>query len=101
MTKCSHMRIQISRVIEIVHWSNISYSKNEDNEIDISKMNWQEASEWDISPDETKHIKVICTDCKRKWSGDVHPVHDNPYFEFPNWLQERLNLEDSYFEKLL
>ncbi len=101
MTKCPHSHLQIFRTIKIGHTSDIQFKKNEDNESEINELNWQDASEWDINPFETDDAEIKCMDCKRKWSGKVHPANNNPYNEFPNWLQERLDLEDSYFKDLL
>lgn len=89
--KCKHYNLKIYKNLKVFHVTEISinYDKDEDYHEVTIESDW--TSEWDIC--DYADIEVFCQDCKKSWRCKRRE-------NFPKWLQEVLDQEESHFEDL-
>jgi len=88
--KCKHEKLTIWRTLNLYHLSEVSVLVNEDKYPEVN-VNYEDSNEWDIR--NFNKISVSCPLCGKEWNGKKNE-------NFPLWLQEILDQEESHFKSL-
>ena len=89
--KCKHYYLKILRTLNVIHGTEVSVRYDEDDQYHETTIRYDWSNEWNING--YSKIRVVCSDCEKEWTG-------TKYEDFPKWLQEVLDQEESHFKDL-
>lgn len=89
--KCKHYYLNILRELNISHITEVSVRYDEDDQYYETTVRSDWSNEWNIK--DYNRIRVICSDCEKEWVGKKCE-------DFPKWLQQVLEQEESHFKDL-
>lgn len=88
---CKHYNLFIYRDLVFLHATEVAVRYGEDGQYEETQLKNDWSNDWNIK--KYKKITVMCSECKKEWYG-VTPL------DFPNWIQDVLEHEEKYFERL-